>query len=77
MSEYIERATFVIDAPVAVDQLHGIANVLLDIAASQGRQAVALERIADRLDSLTHVPTHGDFGERPDPGGPELRVRRW
>lgn len=45
------------------------------------RQAQALERIADRIDSLTFDPADaedGTWGPDPDASrGPELRVRRW
>lgn len=56
-----------------------LTDVALGLLAVAERQAGAMERIADRLDSLTWDPEtaeYDQFGDT-DTGGPELRVRRW
>lgn len=65
--EHMEEARATSANPAVMDQIHAVAHGVLALAEAQDRQARALERIADRLDSWNKED--GDRGE--------LCVRRW
>lgn len=75
------------DIPYLGDELTKVQDARLHVEEAKAHaaiaQAVALERIADRLDSWTHDPAREPevpgLGEITDLNnvGPELRVRRW
>lgn len=75
--EHLDEARATSANPSVVDQVHAVAHAVMAMVQMQDRQARALERIADRLDSWTYDPHAPESVVTRASDGPELRVRRW